>query len=488
MNPEFHVNFPAEAETTRVLGVHRQSGGQHPALAPEVSAALLRHGPDASSGRTMPLILQGPERTENILLADLDGLPDCSPRSCRRFGGMLADALRGHSSVLFRTEDVFPGERPDDCALLHILAGYCSRQYSFDRYRAPEKACPPQRMFVEDAGSERLAALWLRQGRIVEASHRVRQMVSEPPNVLYPESMAAMALQLRDLGLVVDVLDERELRRLGMGALLGVGQGSDRPPRLVLLRWQGHSDPAAPPVAVAGKGITFDSGGLSLKTRPNMRGMKHDMAGAAVVLELLRCAAETRLPINVAGILALAENMPSGKALRPDDIIRTLSGRHVEIVSADAEGRMVLCDALSYAVTRLAPSCLIDIATLTGAMSTALGWQKAGLFSNDDRLAEALFKAGEETDERLWRMPMDEDYDTLLKTGDADLENATFGQNARSIFAAKFLEQFVDNTPWAHIDIAGTAWSDADTPMSRRGATGFGLQLLYRFLEKHAPA
>lgn len=486
MNPEFHVNFPAEAETTHILGVRRQSGGRHPALAPEVSAALIRHGFDAFSGKALPLILQGPKGTETVLPADLDSLPDCSPRRCRRFGAMLADALRGCPSVLFRTDDVFPGERPDDRALLHILAGYCSRQYSFDRYRAPEKACPPQRLLVEDAGADRLADLWIRQGRIVEASHRVRQLVSEPPNVLYPESMAAMALRLRDLGLEVDVLDERELRSLGLGALLGVGQGSARPPRLVLLRWQGHSDPSAPPVVVAGKGITFDSGGLSIKSRQNMRGMKHDMAGAAVVMELLRCAAENRLRLNVAGVLALAENMPSDRALRPDDIVRAMSGKYVEIVSTDAEGRMVLCDALWYAVTRLTPSCLIDIATLTGAMSTALGWQRAGLFSNNDKLADALFGAGEETDERLWRMPMDEDYDALLKTGDADLENATFGQQARSIFAAKFLEQFVDGKPWAHIDIAGTAWSDADTPMSRKGATGFGLQLLYRFLETRA--
>lgn len=236
-----------------------------------------------------------------------------------------------------------------------------------------------------------------------------------------------------EFGLDVEVLDEKELERQGMGALLGVGQGSARPPRLVILRWQGHSDPSCPPVVVAGKGITFDSGGLSIKTRPNMRGMKHDMAGAAVVFELLRCVAENRLPINVVGLLALAENMPSGHALRPDDIVRTMSGKYVEIVSTDAEGRMVLCDALTYAVSRLSPACLIDIATLTGAMSTALGWQKAGLFCNDDTLAAKLFDAGEETDERVWRMPIDEDYDSLLKTGDADLENATFGQNARSI-------------------------------------------------------
>ena len=239
---------------------------------------------------------------------------------------------------------------------------------------------------------------------------------------------------------------------------------------------------------MAGKGITFDAGGLSLKTRPHMRGMKNDMAGAAVVMELLRCAAENRLPLNVVGILALAENMPSGKALRPDDIIRTMSGKYVEILSADGEGRLVLCDALWYAVSRLNPSCVIDIATLTGAMSTALGWQKAGLFCNDDALADDLYQAGEQTSERLWRMPIDADYDDLIPRGDADMENATFGQNARSIFAAKFLEKFVDGRPWAHIDIAGTAWSEKDTPMARKGATAFGLQLLYQFLEKRASA
>lgn len=485
MNPEFYTTLPAGMEATRIIGMS-QLAGEASVFSPEMQTALRRQGFDGSLGKTLPMLMQTSNGMENILIAGLGERPDLSPRRCRRFGAKLADALRDHTAVLLRTKDIFPGTRPDDRALLHILSGYCSRQYSFDNYRAPEKSCPPQRLIVEDPGADHLAALWNTQGRVIDAVHRVKQLVSTPPNVLYPESMADMALQLREFGLDVEVLDEKELERQGMGALLGVGQGSARPPRLVILRWQGHSDPSCPPVVVAGKGITFDSGGLSIKTRPNMRGMKHDMAGAAVVFELLRCVAENHLPINVVGLLALAENMPSGHALRPDDIVRTMSGKYVEIVSTDAEGRMVLCDALTYAVSRLSPACLIDIATLTGAMSTALGWQKAGLFCNDDTLAAKLFDAGEETDERVWRMPIDEDYDSLLKTGDADLENATFGQNARSIFAAKYLEQFVENKAWAHIDIAGTAWSEKDTEQARKGATAFGLQLLYRFLEQSA--
>ena len=488
MTPEFHTENPAGREAVRIVGVPGAHASFSSVLTPDVTEALHVQHFDGSLHSFMPLMLQGKDGMESLLLAGLgDNLP-LTPLQCRRFGALLADAVREHAVTVFRTEDVFAGVTVDEETLFHVLSGFCTRQYSFERYRS-EKTCGyVQRLIVVDARAEHLASLWESQGHIVEASLRVKDLVSEPPNVLYPESMAQMALSLRDLGLEVTVFDERKLEELGMGALLGVGQGSVRPPRLVVLRWSGAGDPDAAPVVVAGKGITFDSGGLSLKSRPNMRGMKHDMAGAAVVMELLRCAAENRLPLNVVGMLSLAENMPSGRALRPDDIIRTMSGKFVEIVSTDGEGRLVLCDALWYAVTRLNPACVIDIATLTGAMSTALGWQKAGLFCNDDVLAGELYHAGEETGERLWRMPMDEEYDDLLTKGDADMENATFGQNARSIFAAKFLEKFVNGAAWAHIDIAGTAWSEKDTPMARKGATGFGLQLLYRFLEKRATA
>lgn len=488
MNPEFHAEVPAGRTYVRIVGVPGLQKQESSVLAPEITEALCAQNFNGSLNSFLPLILQGRNGVENLLLAGLGEDFSFTPIRCRRFGAMLADAVRDLGEVLFRTEDVFPGALPDKQALMHVLNGFCSRQYSFDRYRTAPKTSPAQKLIVVDSRAEALAELWESQGHIVDAVQRTKDLVFEAPNVLYPESMADMAVQLESCGLEVTVFDEKALAELGMGALLGVGQGSVRPPRLVMLRWSGDSNPDNPPVVLAGKGITFDSGGLSLKTRPHMKGMKNDMAGAAVVMELLHCVAENKLPINVVGLLALAENMPSGTAFRPDDIIRTMSGKYVEIVSTDGEGRLVLCDALSYAVTRLNPSCVIDIATLTGAMSTSLGWQKAGLFCNDDALAEDLYQAGEETSERLWRMPIDEDYDDLLTRGDADLESATFGQNARSIFAAKFMEQFVEGASWAHIDIAGTAWSEKDTLLARKGATGFGLQLLYRFLEKRASA
>ena len=488
MRPEFHAEVPAGLKAVRIIGVPGLKKQESSVLAPEITEALGAQNFNGSLNSFMPLILQGQNGVENLLLAGLGEEFSFTPIRCRRFGALLADAVRDRSEVIFRTEDVFPGHLPDEQSLMHVLSGFCARQYSFDRYRTSRNDASVQKLIVVDPRYEALADLWKAQGHVVDAVQRVKDLVFEAPNVLYPESMADMAMQMKNCGLEVTVFDEKALTELGMGALLGVGQGSVRPPRLVMLRWSGDSNPDNPPVVLAGKGITFDAGGLSLKTRPHMKGMKHDMAGAAVVMELLRCVAENKLPLNVVGLLALAENMPSGNALRPDDIIRTMSGKYVEIVSADGEGRLVLCDALWYAVTRLNPSCVIDIATLTGAMSTSLGWQKAGLFCNDDVLADALYHAGEDTSERLWRMPIDEDYDDLLTRGDADLENATFGQNARSIFAAKFMEQFVEGTPWAHIDIAGTAWSEKDTPLARKGATGFGLQLLYRFLEKRASA
>ena len=488
MKPEFRTEIPADWKGIRIVGVPDLLKQESSSLSPAVREALNAQNFTGAPNSFLPLILQEQDRVDNLLLAGLGDVASPTPLQSRRFGALLADAVRDRSAVLFRTEDVFPGALPDERTLMHVLSGFCARQYSFDRYRSDGEKTIAQRLVVVDARADRLAQLWERQGHIVDAALRVKDLVSEPPNVLYPESMADMAAQLKNCGLDVTVFDEKALAELGMGALLGVGQGSARPPRLVVLRWTGDRNPDNPPIVVAGKGITFDAGGLSLKTRPHMRGMKNDMAGAAVVMELLRCAAENRLPLNVVGILALAENMPSGKALRPDDIIRTMSGKYVEILSADGEGRLVLCDALWYAVSRLNPSCVIDIATLTGAMSTALGWQKAGLFCNDDALADDLYQAGEQTSERLWRMPIDTDYDDLIPRGDADMENATFGQNARSIFAAKFLEKFVDGRPWAHIDIAGTAWSEKDTPMARKGATAFGLQLLYQFLEKRASA
>ena len=414
MKPEFRTEIPADWKGIRIVGVPDLLKQESSSLSPAVREALNAQNFTGAPNSFLPLILQEQDRVDNLLLAGLGDVASPTPLQSRRFGALLADAVRDRSAVLFRTEDVFPGALPDERTLMHVLSGFCARQYSFDRYRSDGEKTIAQRLVVVDARADRLAQLWERQGHIVDAALRVKDLVSEPPNVLYPESMADMAAQLKNCGLDVTVFDEKALAELGMGALLGVGQGSARPPRLVVLRWTGDRNPDNPPVVVAGKGITFDAGGLSLKTRPHMRGMKNDMAGAAVVMELLRCAAENRLPLNVVGILALAENMPSGKALRPDDIIRTMSGKYVEILSADGEGRLVLCDALWYAVSRLNPSCVIDIATLTGAMSTALGWQKAGLFCNDDALADDLYQAGEQTSERLWRMPIDADRKSVV--------------------------------------------------------------------------
>lgn len=473
----------AGKEATLLCGVTK--AGAHPLLSAEVMQTLKERAKfDGALYSSLSLILHEEGKSPcHVLLVGLGDKVEDSARWWRRLGQALADAARDFPAVALLPEWLLPGEKAGEKALLDLLVAYAARQYRFDKYRSKD-AQPEQEMLVVGPQTPGLEKAWQPRAIVAEAVHRVKDLVCEPPNVMYPESMAARACQLKGWGVTVEVLDEQAMKTLNMGALLGVGQGSERPPRLVLLQWLGAPEKEAAPIALIGKGITFDSGGLSIKSRQNMRGMKHDMAGAAVVLETLRAAAENKLPLNVVGLLALAENMPSGHAMRPDDIVLTASGQYVEIVSTDGEGRLVMCDALWYAYDRFKPRCMVDIATLTGAMATTLGWQKAGLFSNDDALASALLAAGEESDENLWRLPMDSDYDAMLEGGDADMENATFGQMARSTFAAKYMERFVGGTPWAHIDIAGTAWSEKNTRQARKGATGFGIQLLYGFLEQ----
>jgi leucyl aminopeptidase len=334
---------------------------------------------------------------------------------------------------------------------------------------------------VTDTGAARKALA--PYGHVADGVIMARDLVNEPPNVLYPEEFARRAGGLRKLGVDVSVLDVKAMTRLGMGALLGVAQGSARPGRMVVMRWNGGKR-GEQPVAFIGKGVCFDTGGISIKPSGSMEDMKGDMGGAACVVGLMHALAARKARTNVVGAIGLVENMPDGNAQRPGDIVTSMSGQTIEIINTDAEGRLVLADVLWYVATKFKPKFMIDLATLTGAIMVALGTEYAGLFSNNDELAERLFKAGNETGERVWRMPLGPEYDKLIDSQFADMKN-TGSRHGGSITAAQFLQRFVDGTPWAHLDIAGTAMGAPKSEINHSWGSGYGVRLLDRLVADH---
>jgi len=401
----------------------------------------------------------------------------------QRCGGVAVALLNGagesEASVLIEASD-----RAAEIAA-HLAYGARLRSYRFDKYRTKEK--PEQKpslrhlsILVADVAAARRRYAPL--DKIADGIFFTRDLVSEPANVIYPESLAERAKELTALGVGVEILDEKKMAALGMGALLGVGQGSVRPPRLLVMQWHGADDRKEAPLAFVGKGITFDTGGISIKPSAGMEDMKWDMGGAGAVIGLMMALAGRKAKVNVVGIGALAENMPSGTAQRPGDIVKSMSGQTIEVLNTDAEGRLVLADALWYCQDRFKPRLMIDLATLTGAIIIALGHEHAGLYSNDEKLADQLAASGKATGETLWRMPLGEAYNKMMDSDAADVKNISGSRDAGSITAATFLERFVNKVPWAHLDIAGTAWATKDKPTVPKGATGFGVRLLNRFV------
>ena len=320
---------------------------------------------------------------------------------------------------------------------------------------------------------------------ICAAVYLARDWAHEPANVINPVSLAERVLALGKAdGITVKVYDEGELTEMGAGGILNVGKGSDSPPRLIVMEYAGSNPaPDARPVILIGKAITFDTGGYSLKGTDSIKGMKYDKCGGTTVAAMLHLVSKLKVKNPVIGIISAAENMVSGGAYRPDDIIKMLSGKTVEIISTDAEGRLVLADALAYAQNNYTPLAMIDLATLTGGVVISLGHVRGGLMSNNDDLASQLFSAGEATHERLWRLPLDSDFDKLIKGDDADIKNSG-GREGHCILGGIFLKQFVeDSVPWAHLDIAGVAETEKELPYCPKGATGFGIRLLTEYLE-----
>lgn len=417
------------------------------------------------------------------------GKEPLSPTALQDIGGRVARATA--RSRAGRVDLVWDGDEAEAAA--HLAFGASLGQYRFDKYRSKQ-----DEEGGNDAGAGVLAirtregaaaaAAWNAEWKpVADAVAFARDLSTEPANALWPEEFvsrvraAAAGLPLR-----IEVLDEAAMRRLGMGAILAVGQGSARPPRLLVVRYQGGGEGEAP-LAFVGKGITFDSGGISLKPNSNMWQMKGDMTGAATVVSTVIALAGRKAPVNAVAVAALAENMPSGKASRPGDVIRTASGKTFEIMSTDAEGRMVLTDALWYVQRQDRPKLVVDVATLTGAIVSALGGDYAGLFSRDDDLAGQLLAAGEASGEELWRMPLRDDYGKRLKSPIADLRNGggSPGAGAGAYFIGEWVER---GLPWAHLDIAGTDWASSARPTVPEGATGFGVRLLDRFVrDYHEP-
>jgi leucyl aminopeptidase len=368
-----------------------------------------------------------------------------------------------------------------------VASGVRLRAYRFDRYKTKKKDGEDTglraqiSLAVDDVAAARKMSAGT--GHLVDGVVLARELVNEPPNVLYPEEFARRAGQLRKLGVIVEVLDVKAMTKLGMGALLGVAQGSARPGRTVIMRWNGGKS-GEQPVAFIGKGVCFDTGGISIKGAASMEDMKGDMGGAACVVGLMHALAARKARANVIGAIGLVENMPDGNAQRPGDIVTSMSGQTIEIINTDAEGRLVLADVLWYVAQKFKPKFMVDLATLTGAIMVALGTEHAGLFCNNDELADRLLKAGQDTGERLWRMPLAPEYDKQIDSQFADMKN-TGGRHGGSITAAQFLQRFVDNTPWAHLDIAGTAMGAPKTEINQSWGSGFGVRLLERLVADH---
>ena len=369
-------------------------------------------------------------------------------------------------------------------AAAHVAVGVRLGSYRFNRYRTKEK---PERkpslaslsILVGPVGGARKA--YRDMGAAADGVILARDLVTEPGNVITPKSLAARARGLASLGLKVEVLGRARLAKLGMGSLLGVAQGSDNEPYVVVMQWNGAPRSKKTALALVGKGVTFDSGGLSIKTSSGMEEMKFDMAGSAAVIGAMQTLAARKAKANVVGVVGLVENMPSAKAQRPGDVVTSMSGQTIEVLNTDAEGRLVLADCLWYTKERFKPGAMIDLATLTGAVIMALGYHHAGIFANDDGLAERVTAAGKEVGEAVWRLPLGPDYDRQIDSGIADMKNIG-GKGAGSITAAQFLKRFVGDVPWVHIDIAGTAWSPKDLPTAPKGATGCGVRLLDRLV------
>ncbi len=376
--------------------------------------------------------------------------------------------------------------KKDSESILNFIHGFNLKSYSFEKYKTQNKSNFYFLLKVITSEKNLLKKNYLKYKAIESGVFQTRDLVSEPPNVLNPKNYVKIIKKFSSLGLMIQVYNESRMKSLGMHSLLGVGQGSNNESFLVTIEWRGNKKSNEKPLAFVGKGVCFDTGGISLKPARFMEEMKYDMAGSAVVVGLLKTLALRKAKVNAVGVIGLVENMPGGNAQRPGDIVTSYSGKTIEVLNTDAEGRLVLADALSFTEKNFKPKFIIDLATLTGAIIVSLGEEYAGLFSNNDDLSNKIFDTGKKIGEKVWRLPLDENYNKLMNSSIADMQNINYSGGAGSITAAQFLQRFIINkTPWAHLDIAGMAFSKKAANLNPSGATGFGVRLLNKLIEEN---
>lgn len=462
------------------VAIDRESGG---ALSRGLNAPRF----SGKRGQVLDLLSPGGLKAHRVLLVGLGAVADLSALAAREIGAAVIDHLQAeHEPEATILSDLPKGAKlaaGDFAANLGL--GAQLRNYRFTKYRKSLPADDPKPLkALEIVTAAQTEAKKLAQ-RLEAVGHGVelaRDLTNEPPVALYPETFVQRAKELTKLGVEVKALDEKEMAKLGMGGVLAVGNGSKHPPRLLILRWKGGKK-GEKPIALVGKGVCFDSGGLCIKTGAQMETMKGDMAGGAAVVGAIRALAERKAKIDVVGIVALVENMPSGTSYKPGDVVTTLAGKTIEIFDTDAEGRVILVDALWYATQNFKPRYIIDLATLTYSVMQALGKYFTGLFSNDDKLAQSLTTAGELVGERLWRLPLDPAYEQDLTSNLADLRQfAPDADKADAAYAAALLHQFVDGCAWAHLDIAAKEFTSKNKTMTPTGGTGYAVALLEQFL------
>ncbi|MFT0861586.1 leucyl aminopeptidase [Ancylobacter sp. G4_0304] len=482
------AKLPATPEGVVVLLAVEVAGGV-PALSPSGEAMLAPSGDlftraagadrfEGKSGGALDLIAPPGVAASRVIVVGAGKAAEMKALDWLKLGGAIMGRLPSSAKEVSLVLEL-PGLDVPPEAAAEIALGLRLRAYAFDRYKTkkkPEDAASKLRatLYVADDAAAKRA--WKKREGAGEGIMIARDLVNEPANVLTPTEFAKRAGDLAKVGVDVEVLGEKDLKKLGMGALLGVGQGSAEESRVVVMRWNGGKEGVAP-VAFVGKGVVFDTGGISIKGAAGMEDMKGDMAGAACVIGLMHALASRKAKVNAVGLIGLVENMPDGKAQRPGDIVTSMSGQTIEIINTDAEGRLVLGDVLWYAKERFKPQFMVDLATLTGAIMVALGTEHAGLFSNDDTLAGRLFTAGQSTGEKVWRLPLSPDYDKLIDSRFADMKN-TGGRFGGSITAAQFLQRFVGDVPWAHLDIAGTGMSSPANEFNKSWGAGWGVRLL----------
>ncbi len=447
----------------------------------KVEAALKRQRFDGDSGSAAELFAEQDGKSRRLVVVGTGG--DSSPGdAAEKLGGTAVARLltSGESHAVID----LGGLDYDSDAAARVALGAELRSWRYDLYRTrqKDKQKPTLKTVTIVGGGEGAEKRWnARWKPVAEGVGLTRELVTEPANIIYPESFVERCRGLAKLGLELDVLTPDQMKKLGMGALLGVAQGSAREARLLVLRWNGGKEGEAP-VAFVGKGVTFDTGGISIKPAAGMEAMKWDMGGAGAVAGAMKALALRKAKANIVGICGLVENMPGGNAQRPGDVVTTMSGQTVEVINTDAEGRLVLSDAVAYVQRTCKPTTIIDLATLTGAILISLGHEYAGLFTPDDELAAKLMKASDESGDKLWRMPLGDAFDRMLDSEIADMKNVG-PREGGSITAAQFIKRFIeDGVKWAHLDIAGMAWSDKASSTYAKGATGFGVRLLDQFV------